>query len=78
MDVSKLTAKNQVTVPADVRTHLGVKSGDHVAFAVEDGKVVVRKARPIDWEWARAIEPTLQEWVNEENNRAWAYLDEQP
>ena len=74
MDVSKLTAKNQVTIPADVRTHLGVKSGDHVAFAVEGDHVVVRKARPIDWEWARAVQSTLTEWSSEADDEAFRDL----
>jgi AbrB family looped-hinge helix DNA binding protein len=74
MDVSKLTVKHQVTIPADVRTTLGVKAGDHVAFEVEDGKVVVRKARPIDRAWAVAISETLTEWSSDEDEQAFRDL----
>ncbi len=74
MDVSKLTAKNQVTIPADVRQRLGVKSGDHVAFEIDDGKVVVRKARPIDWAWSAAVGSTLSEWSSDADEEAFRDL----
>jgi AbrB family looped-hinge helix DNA binding protein len=44
MDVSKLTAKNQVTIPADVRQHLGVRSGDHRDIAKRRPALVLRDA----------------------------------
>lgn len=74
MDVSKLTVKHQVTIPADVRATLGVKAGDHVAFEVVDGKVLVRKARPVDWAWAASVGATLSEWSSDEDERAFRDL----
>ena len=74
MDVSKLTAKNQVTIPADVRQRLGVKSGDHVAFEVDDGKVIVRKAKSIDWAWSAAVGATLSEWSSDADEEAFRDL----
>lgn len=74
MDVSKLTAKNQVTIPADVRQRLGVKSGDHVAFEVDGGKVIVRKAKPIDWAWSAAVGSTLSEWSSDADEEAFRDL----
>ena len=41
MQVITLTAKGQVTIPADIRRRLGLKPGDKVAFVEEDGKVVL-------------------------------------
>lgn len=74
MDVSKLTAKNQVTIPADVRQRLGVKSGDHVTFEWEGDKVIVRKARPIDWAWSAAVGSTLSEWSSDADDEAFRDL----
>jgi AbrB family looped-hinge helix DNA binding protein len=74
MDVSKLTAKNQVTIPADVRQQLGVKSGDHVAFEGEDGTVIVRKARAIDWAWTATVGSTLSEWSSDADEEAFRDL----
>ena len=43
MQISTLTSKGQVTIPAEVRRHLGLHPGDHVGFIVEGG--VVRLVR---------------------------------
>lgn len=42
---SKLTSKNQLTLPVEIRRHLGVGPDDKVAFVIqEDGTVQVRPA----------------------------------
>jgi antitoxin PrlF len=41
--VSTITSKGQVTVPAEVRRHLGVSTRDKLAFVIDDdGSVHVR------------------------------------
>ncbi|HEX5504086.1 MAG TPA: AbrB/MazE/SpoVT family DNA-binding domain-containing protein [Thermomicrobiales bacterium] len=37
--VATITRRGQVTIPVEVRRALGVKPGDEVAFAIEDGQV---------------------------------------
>jgi len=74
MDVSRLTVKHQVTVPADVRAALGLKAGDHVAFEVENGRAVLRRAEPIDRAWAAAVGSALTEWSEDEDEDAWRDL----
>ena len=46
MITSKLTSKAQTTIPQPVRTALGVKEGDELAYTIEDGRVVISKAPP--------------------------------
>lgn len=42
MPTATLTTKGQVTIPKDVREHLGVDTGDRLSFVVqEDGSVLV-------------------------------------
>jgi AbrB family looped-hinge helix DNA binding protein len=41
MQTSTLTAKGQVTIPAEVRRFLNLKPGDQIAFVLEDGRVTV-------------------------------------
>jgi len=49
MQASTLTSKGQVTIPADVRKHLGLHPGDRVGFIVEGGEVrLVRKESRIE------------------------------
>jgi antitoxin PrlF len=47
---AKLTSKGQVTIPAEVRSVLGIGQGDRVEFFVHrDGRVIVRaRNRPAD------------------------------
>jgi len=42
---STITSKEQVTVPQEVRTRLGLKRGDRVEFVVEGDRTVIRPAR---------------------------------
>jgi len=44
MITSKLTSKAQTTIPLAVRTALGVRPGDEIAYAIEDRRVLVTKA----------------------------------
>ncbi len=42
MSISTLTKKGQTTIPAKVRNHLKLRSGDKIEFVIErDGKVVL-------------------------------------
>ncbi|HEV2398610.1 MAG TPA: AbrB/MazE/SpoVT family DNA-binding domain-containing protein [Candidatus Sulfotelmatobacter sp.] len=43
--MSTISSKGQVTIPQEIRNHLGVTAGDRINFVIEDGAVVVRPAR---------------------------------
>lgn len=46
MSEAKVTSKGQITVPKDVRQHLGLKPGDRVRFVIEpDGRVRLMPAK---------------------------------
>lgn len=43
---SKVTRKGQVTIPVEIRRHLGIKPADNVAFVVDAaGRVELRSAK---------------------------------
>ena len=43
MPTATLTTKGQVTIPKEVREHLGVDTGDRLSFVVQrDGTVIVK------------------------------------
>ena len=49
MDLTTVTSKGQVTIPAEVRRRLGLHPGDHVGFIVDGDEVrLVRKERRIE------------------------------
>jgi len=75
MKTAKLTEKYQATIPTEVREVLRLKKGDRVAFEVrKDGLVVLRKASPLDEEWAKSTESTLSEWGAAEDEDAFGDL----
>jgi AbrB family looped-hinge helix DNA binding protein len=43
--LSAVTQRGQVTVPAEVRRLLGLRTGDKVAFQIEDGQVRLAPAK---------------------------------
>ena len=73
---SKLTTKCQATIPEKIRGILGLRAGDSVVFEVaKDEKVFIRKATPIDYEFAQALEGTLvSEWLSEYDEEAYRDL----
>lgn len=47
MHESTVTVKGQTTLPRDVRTALGLSSGDKVRYLILDGEVRILKARSV-------------------------------
>jgi len=73
--ISKLTTKSQATIPGKIRKVLELHPGDSVAFEVDENqKVMVRKATPIDFEFARSLEGTLSEWTSRNDEEAYSDL----
>lgn len=72
MITSKLTSKAQTTVPQAVRTALGLKPGDELAYAIEGGRVLLtRRLAPPERDDPFA---TFNEWESTEDARAYAGL----
>ncbi len=72
--ISRLTSKFQATIPLPVRTALGIKQGDAVAFEVENGLVRLARASPRDIAFAQAVEGTLSEWESAADDEAYRAL----
>jgi AbrB family looped-hinge helix DNA binding protein len=72
--LSRLTVKNQTTIPLAVRNALGLNPGDTVAFEIEDGVVQVKKASALDLAFAGAVAGTLTEWQSAADDEAYRDL----
>jgi AbrB family looped-hinge helix DNA binding protein len=72
--ISKLTKKYQATIPESIRQSLALKAGDAVAFDIEGNKVVLRKARAVDFAFAQSLSATLSEWDSEFDDEAYCDL----
>lgn len=57
MELSRVSANGQVTVPKAVRERLNLREGDRVAFVEENGQVVLTKASVVA---LRSLQETLQ------------------
>ncbi|MCW2273201.1 AbrB/MazE/SpoVT family DNA-binding domain-containing protein [Rhodoblastus acidophilus] len=71
MITSKLTAKAQTTIPQAVRNALGLREGDELAYAIEDGRVILTKARV---ETAEDPFGAFHEWDGDADRKAYAKL----
>ena len=68
---SRITAKSQTTVPSAVRKALSLKPGDRLIYEARDGEIVLRKDRPLDVAYLRALQTTLEEWDTPEDAEAF-------
>jgi AbrB family looped-hinge helix DNA binding protein len=68
---SKLTSKYQATIPEPVRRALHLDAGDTIAFDIENDHITLRKARPVDLAFTRALEGTLTEWESSADEEAY-------
>ena len=76
MAVAKITAKGQTTIPHDVRAAQHVVPGDLIAWEVrEDGTATVRRVLPIDLEYLRALQGTMDEWSGPPTTRPTVSFD---
>lgn len=71
MITSRLTSKAQTTIPQAVRTALHLKPGDEIAYAIEDGKVVLTRAETETKEDPFA---TFSEWNTKADAEAYGDL----
>lgn len=44
MNLAKVSANGQVTIPVEIRNKLLVKGGDKILFIEQDGEIVIRNA----------------------------------
>jgi AbrB family looped-hinge helix DNA binding protein len=47
MDLAKITAKGQITIPIQIRKKLNLKEGDKVIFIEENGRVVMENSTKV-------------------------------
>lgn len=73
MITSKLTIKYQATIPAEIRKKLELHAGETLAFE-SVGRLRLRRATPLDLQYAQALSPTLSEWDSENDNKAYRGL----
>jgi AbrB family looped-hinge helix DNA binding protein len=72
--LSKVSSKNQITLPKEVRERLGIGPGDTLLYDIVDEKVILQKVEPFDRPFHEALASTLEEWSSSEDEEAFGDL----
>jgi antitoxin PrlF len=73
MATARITSKGQITVPKEIREHLGVQPGDSLEFHFANGQLEVRPVRRRRLTEFRGLFRMEQAFdFTEERARAWA------
>lgn len=75
MELARITARGQATIPKRVREAAGLAAGDLLSFEVQSDHLVVRKL-PVaeDDAYLHGVSGTLDEWNSPEDEAAWRDL----
>ena len=73
MELAKITARGQTTIPKKIREAAKLSEGDLLAFEVDGNHLVVRKVIP-DADDLQGLSHLLSEWVSPEDEEAWRDL----
>ncbi len=74
MQVSRLSAEGQITIPQAIREVLKLEPGDLVAYEIQSGEVILRRADPFDAAFHASLSATLDEWDTPEDDEAFRDL----
>lgn len=74
VELARLTARGQTTIPKRIREAADLRQGDVLAFDLVGKELRVRKVPPTSDEYLRAVAKTLEEWNSREDEIAWRDL----
>lgn len=74
MELAKITARGQTTIPKNIRTAADLDEGDVIAFEVRGDHLVVRKVTPGQDDYLQGLSEVLSEWISPEDEAAWRDL----
>ena len=71
MELAKITARGQTTIPKPIRDAINLHEGDIIAFEIEDEHLLVRKVTPGRDDYLRGLTEVFSEWTSPEDEEAW-------
>ena len=74
MEIARITARGQTTIPKRIRQAAGLREGDAIAFEIEEGRVTIRKIVLDEDGYLRSVAETMSEWNSAEDETAWRDL----
>ena len=75
MELARVTAKGQATIPKRIREAAHIREGDMLAFDLDsNNRIIIRRIEStIDIELL-ALQETLSEWSSAQDEEAWRDL----
>jgi len=75
MQLARINAKGQVTIPKRIREAAHIREGDMLAFDLDsNNRITIKHLEPaVDLELA-ALQNTLSEWNSPQDEEAWRNL----
>lgn len=77
MNTVKLTSKYQTSIPKEIREILGLNKGDSIGFEIieaEKKEVKLFKLEPLDVDYLKSLESSLEEWNSKEDDENFRHL----
>ena len=74
MEIARVTARGQTTIPKRIRDAIGLHDSDVISFEVEDDHLIVRKVTTAQDDYLQGLSATLSEWTSPEDEDAWRDL----
>ena len=74
MEIARITARGQTTIPKRIRDAVGLRESDVISFEVEDDHLIVRKVVRGQDDYLQGLSATMSEWASPEDEDAWRDL----
>lgn len=75
MELARVTAKGQATIPKRIREAAHIREGDLLSFDLDsNNRIIIKRIdTPVDVELS-ALQETLSEWNSPQDDEAWRDL----
>jgi AbrB family looped-hinge helix DNA binding protein len=75
MELARVTAKGQATIPKRIREAAQIREGDMLAFDLDsNNRITIKRIEPaVDLELS-ALQNTMSEWNSPQDEEAWRDL----
>ena len=74
MEIARITARGQTTIPKRIRDEIGFREADVISFEVEGDHLIVRKVTGGQDDYLQGLSRTMSEWASPEDEDAWRDL----
>ena len=74
MELAKITARGQTTIPKIIRESANLHEGDLIAFEIEGDHLLLRKVTPGQDDYLQGLSEVFGEWASPEDEEAWRDL----